>query len=188
MKERPITFTRAEVFAIRDGRKTQFRRVVKWPLLSKSDGSKRRMLVEKDAGLLSEILRENTRSHPHLQFCPYGQPGDRLWVRELWSPYGTKAIYRADTTPSVTEMLKRAGHTGIGSWTPAVQMPRKHSRFWLENQSVRVERLQDITEDGATAEGDDPLSWFAHCWRKSWAANPWVWVVAFRVVEGGRND
>jgi hypothetical protein len=125
--------------------------------------------------------------------CPYGQPGDRLWVRELWSPYGTKAMYRADTKPSITEMLKRAGHTGIGSWTPAVQMPRKHSRITLENESVRVERLQDITRGDAMAEGcpfpnmqkgPDPREWFAEdC--AYWAANPGVWVVEFRVVEGG---
>jgi hypothetical protein len=206
MKVHPITFTAAEIRAILDGRKTQFRRVIKLRDGSNPDEGD----IDLDRHGAVEIM-DFSRSYPYWESltCPYGQPGDRLWVRELWSPYGTKSIYRADTKPSITEMLKRAGHTGIGSWTPAVQMPRKHSRILLENESVRVERLQEISRSDAKAEGFWPgsnglESWdgqlygnaelaFRACWESingpgSWAANPWVWVVEFRVVEGGTND
>jgi hypothetical protein len=88
-------------------------------------------------------------------------------------------------------------------------MPRGASRIWLENESVRVERLQEITEEDATAEGitdggclncgmpepcgcknprPDRRDEIAQLWGDLWHENPWVWVIEFRVVEGGQND
>lgn len=205
MKERPINLRPDEVRSILAGRKTQFRRVVKWPLLSKSDGSKKRMLVEADAPLLVEILKENTRRHPHLQFCQLGAPGDRLWVRECWAdvrgmgfeshlfPLGI--AYRADCTTAAG--LRIAKEYGV-VWSPSVHMPRWACRIILEVVSVRVERLQDISEEDAIAEGyksqsimehpDAGRIWFRGNWQSvngpgSWEANPWVWVVEFRKLE-----
>lgn len=203
MKERPINLKADEVRAILAGRKTQFRRALKWPLLSKSDGSKKRMLVEADAPLLVEILKENTKQHPHLQFCPFGQPGDRLWVRECWAdvrgmgferhlfPLG--AAYRADCTDAGS--LRIAKDYGA-IWSSSVHMPRELSRITLEVVSVREERLQDISPDDCRAEGqphgnnDIGVRYgFGRQWQVvhgpgSWDANPWVWAVEFRKLEG----
>ncbi len=136
--------------------------------------------------------------------CPYGQPGDRLWVRETFSHFerndqlkpGAEIFYRAED-----ECLE------LRPWRPSIHMPRWASRITLEITGVRVERLQDISEADAMAEGappshpsidrisrefgyaDFPRSWYAQLWEQingpgSWDANPWVWAVEFRRLEG----
>lgn len=213
MKERPINMRAEEVRAILAGRKTQFRRVVKWPLLSKSDGTKQRMIVEADAPLLVEILKENIRRHPHLQFSQLGAPGDRLWVREAtWHRFdgvdaSTMTGYVADGGPVRSgqhreAMIDQGPHYKV----PSIHMPRKFSRITLEVTGVRVQRLQDISEKDAKAEGVietfrpaiDPMGLannyyveFARLWRsingpRSWDANPWVRAVEFRRLEGAQ--
>ena len=132
---------------------------------------------------------------------PYGKPGDRLWVRETWhdasSSLHSCALYRADGIDLHWD-----------KWTPSIHMPRWASRITLEITSVRVERLQDISEADALAEGipsiDTPGAWtlpipanpnlpaiylgaFCKLWESingpgSWAANPWVWAIEFRRV------
>lgn len=126
--------------------------------------------------------------------CPYGKPGDRLWVRETWTP-GTQGtvIYRAAYSN---------GHEFKG-WKPSIHMPRWASRITLEVVSVRVERLQDISEEDAWAEGipkefcepgksctceSNPVGKYADLWESingpgSWDANPYVWVVEFRKLD-----
>mgnify|MGYP003896954981 CR=1 FL=1 len=126
--------------------------------------------------------------------CPYGVPGDRLWVREtLWRNGG----YVADGPSKVKNDGK----------VPAIFMPRWDGRITLEVTAVRVERLQDISEEDARAEGIEPrhnAKWpngdpgymhdvarrtFASGWdsingkRAPWASNPWVWVVTFKRLE-----
>jgi len=112
--------------------------------------------------------------------CPYGAPGDRLWVR----PIETRTFYRADAT------LKMTG------WKPSIFMPRCASRLTLEITGVRVERLQDMSEDDARAEGcswesDDQGFGFRTAYKQlwettngpgSWSRNPWVWVIQFKRV------
>ena len=195
MKERPITFTAAKVRAILDGRKTQFRRIIN---PQPAEGLAWRGIISCSTTKAHEGMHSFTDQVPCVSQaqrirCPYGQPGDRLWVRETWKP-----VWEEDTgfcgvafgAGGMPEDDHRAGEylNGSDHWRSPVTMPRWASRIWLEIKSVRVERLQDITEDGAAAEGADPRSWFAHCWRKFWHENPWVWVVEFRVVEGGQND
>ena len=154
MKSRPIIMRAAEVRAILDGRKTQLRRPVKWPVLSACDGSKRRVYGEREIAEMNKLL-ETRQRHPSHQFCPHGQPGDRLWVRETWrkDAVGTAAEYRA-TVDALDWALSR--------WRPSVHMPRWASRITLEIVRVRVERVQEIPRCDAT--------------------NPWVWVVEFRRV------
>jgi hypothetical protein len=192
MKEKPILFSGPMVRAILDGRKTQTRRVVKWPMMSDSDGSKRRVLIESDAPLLQEILKGPFRN-PLTRFSPYGAPGDRLWVRETFA-MGEGVIYKAEwdeTCPGIS--LK-------GHWKPSIFMPRTLCRITLEVVSVRVERLQDITEGDAVAEGcadsqmvegvpmwTSAVEAYAELWDKingagAWDANPWVWVVEFKRI------
>jgi hypothetical protein len=208
MKERPITFTAAEVRATREGRKTQFRRVVKpQPDCRSYDGP-------------PKLDSFGTFSYPAgacgRWACPYGHPGDRLWVRETFAyNKGTAGgcLYKCDygDASSVYTFCLKTGRLThkVNRWQSPVTMPREHSRILLEIQSVRVERLQEITEEGAKAEGitdggclncgmpepcgcknsrPDRRDEIAHLWGDLWHENPWVRAVEFRVVEGGAND
>jgi hypothetical protein len=190
MTERPILFSAPMVRALLAGTKTQTRRVVKgWPLEWLKPG----MFTPEYVAL------------PENGACPYGQPGDRLWVRETFAgsiayerhgyalkDWGNKLWYVADGEPR------------SGQWTrprPSIHMPRCLSRITLEVTGVRVERLQDISEADAQAEGcalecmtptgDDSGSaihgpgGYMALWESingpgSWDANPRVWVVEFR--------
>lgn len=177
-RERPILFSAPMVRAILDGAKTQTRRVCK---------------LNVRAGMPEPELQSL------LACCPYGQPGDRLWVRETWAvshaidhlkprevPRGASMVYYA-ATENTGGLLKR----------PSIFMPRWASRITLEITGMRVERLQDISRGDAMAEGcpfpnmangADPRQWYADLWqqingRGSWGTNPWVWVVAFRKLH-----
>jgi hypothetical protein len=137
--------------------------------------------------------------------CPYGKPGDRLWVRETFG-YITLAeneaftMRRPDGCP-VRVYYKaeaiREGWTDMVPWTPSIFMPRWASRIMLEIISVRVERLQDISEADAFAEGisggdwlGDPVGEYKKLWNSinekrgfGWDKNPWVWVIEFKKLE-----
>lgn len=221
MKEHPILFSAPMVRAILEGRKNQTRRPIKWKR------TKYQSIEERDDGTLWP-WRETEDAQDYWYPCPYGQPGDHLWVREAWqgpllesdeqvdefrqSPDIYKkpgfCAYRAtDTLDAIDENGKELG------WRPSIHMPRWASRILLEITGVRVERLQDISEDDAKAEGADCLvtenctaenrallamplmddatpyrNGYALLWESingdgSWAANPWVWVVKFKRVE-----
>ena len=189
MKERPILFKAEMVQAILGGRKTQTRRVVK---LSLPDG----------------VQAHQVR----LDRCPYGIPGDWLWVRETWVEGpgdGTPYLYRADADTDGTVPYLSGGAGGFGGgvsnanisrWKPSIHMPRWASRITLEVTNVRVERLQRISEDDAMAEGIYPITdslsncngaryYFQSLWDSinaklghSWESNPFVWVVEFKRV------
>ncbi|HCE5819543.1 hypothetical protein [Pseudomonas aeruginosa] len=189
MKERPILFSGPMVRAILGGSKTVTRRALNAQSLK---------LINYGAQVGEcHYLPEDGKVHQnsagyYADFCPYGIPGDRLWVRETYADAGCRLTYRADTDDGA--------HCKVKKWTPAIHMFRKDSRILLEITAVRVERLQDITEDQAIAEGIDthPMGFygngcitaggaFLELWESingdgSWAANPWVWVIEFRRV------
>lgn len=219
MAERPILFSGAMVRALLDGRKTVTRRLVDPLMFIETTNPDR--IVEQSSQDFGRAATEWARS-------PYGQPGDRLWVKETWRPEvvhshamdacdcGDVAVtYRADgarasfpdgSTPNEWTLPKAAKR---GNVTPLF-MPRWASRLTLEVVSVRVERLHDITEEDARAEGVKPLGdtgwWctgvdteplptarvaFQYLWHaingaESWDANPWVWRVEFRRMEAAR--
>lgn len=115
----------------------------------------------------------------------FGKIGDLLYVRETWSEdFDGRIQYRADTD-------------GTGrKWKPSIHMPRRVSRITLEITNIRVERLNDISEEDSEAEGvsgtwtrDLNYKWhFKKLWESlngagSWEKNPWVWVVEFKVVQ-----
>ena len=132
MKERPILFSGPMVRAILEGRKTQTRRVVK-PQPAHIAG-------------IGTVLNIDTITG---KACPYGKPGDRLWVRETWDGVrldggGALVSYRADGDKPVTD---------DGRWHPSIHMPRWASRITLEVVSVRVERLNECSIQDALAEG-----------------------------------
>jgi len=196
MKERPILFSGPMVQAILDGRKTMTRRVCKYqPSVS----------VRK-AGSMWGIKGGDALWHfgHKIVSCPYGQPGDRLWVRETFGVCtfcGKVGAYRATPTGECGDACWACNRT-IEKWKPPIFMPRWASRITLEITAVRVERLKDITVEDAQAEGVTPLGvegdgrrWraaFRELWDSlnlkrgyGWDANPWVWVLSFKRVKGG---
>lgn len=208
MKERPILFSAPMVRALLAGTKTQTRRVCK-PAQSYS--------LSKVVEVPDPLERGQVYNGSHfgdeegdVQFpSPYGGRGERLWVRETFSgPWCMEAQDGIAAAPpskwgESSEIWYWAdGEPTHGDWTrprPSIHMPRWASRITLEVTSVRVERLQDISEKDAWAEGcegyDDDVtggksgySEFHDLWEQingpeSWAANPWVWVVEFRRLE-----
>ncbi|HEP9226275.1 TPA: hypothetical protein VDV27_001086 [Pseudomonas aeruginosa] len=188
-RERPILFNDQMVRAILEGRKTVTRRVVKDTGLYAIDAA-----IHGNDVALREREALSTR-------CPYGEPGDRLWVRETWGlqvrSYGGGAgefiVYRA-TNPDAIYCRSSEGREYPVKWKPSIHMRRHSSRILLEITAVRVERLQDISDPGALAEGvshsemhsgDSLVDVFARLWESiggDWAANPWVWVVEFKRV------
>jgi|WetSurMetagenome_2_1015567.scaffolds.fasta_scaffold83267_3 hypothetical protein len=193
MKERPILFSDPMVRAILDGRKTQTRRVVKPQPNIPSRG---KWCGTTHAGS-SNCPYCPPNFDPLLTVCPYGQPGDRLWVRETWLPW--------DASGGVEKYLYRATEPGTacdGSWKPSIFMPRHVIRITLEIVSVRVERVQEISEADAKAEGiedalavsppvtigQDRIFSFKRLWDSinakrpgcSWGDNPWVWCLSFK--------
>lgn len=211
MKELPILFSAPMVRAILDGRKAMTRRVirqqpsagVRWGFDGWEDG------------------------HGRALRCPYGQPGDRLWVRETWGvadwtedgyPFIKYAatpgrMHLRENIPDEwsdkvswvwAELSNPKNYNIDGSaadrrWRPSIFMPRWASRITLELTAVRVERVQDISDEDAEREGVDTTnsSISGYCrerFRKlwdfinakrgyGWDANPWVWVVEFKRVK-----
>ncbi|WP_338852591.1 hypothetical protein WCU24_07020 [Pseudomonas aeruginosa] len=155
-RERPILFNDQMVRAILDGRKTVTRRVMKpQPVL---DGH---FWTYGGAGWSDRINSLTpVAGHSLAARCPYGQPGDRLWVREAWGlqvrSYGGGAgefiVYRA-TNPDAIYCKSSEGREYPVKWKPSIHMRRHSSRILLEITAVRVKRLQDISEEEALAEG-----------------------------------
>lgn len=202
MKERGMIFNAEMVRAILDGRKTQTRRIVK---LSHERG----MVNPVVRGRNGEISSITCRLAPML--CPFGQPGDRIWVRETWAEAGASApelkLYRANYPEHVPSHYENVPPIDEIRWTPSIHMPRWSSRITLEITGVRVERLNDISQEDAQAEGMELTGWrptysdpdsggevwtpydnFAQLWEsiygeESWQANPWVWAITFRRVK-----
>ena len=187
MAIKPILFNTDMVRAILDGRKTCTRRVVKLP----KNMSGRPVGKNGDIGFmyLGGIKRP-----------PY-QQGDILYVRETFIQAAAHTFwYKTNFESWMSERLR---------WKPSIHMPKEAARIWLEVTDVRVERLQDITEEGAKAEGVNwkngkNVGWeekmrhtaierFAEIWestvkksdidRYGWNANPWVWVIEFERCE-----
>ena len=200
-REAPWLAKPHEVRAILDGRQSQFRRKVKHDIPPHLTHVRRLTNTNGDEGA---VITE----HPDMRagqlaasvWCPYGKPGDRIWVREthLIRGAGTVVDYRADMDP-----IDAAGHGAFyGGWKPSLFMRREHSRITLEVVNVRVERLENLSESDAMAEGcpfpnmadgPDPRKWYADLWQHisgpgSWEANPWVWVVGFKVMRPLRTE
>jgi len=140
MTERPILFSAEMVRAILDGRKTQTRRIVK----PQPTGATSWLPHIEASGFYPDKIS----AKPERLVCKYGQSGDQLWVRETWAKGETAGVarYRA-TDPQCDDTT-----SGL-RWRPSIHMPRWASRITLRITDIRVERLQDISEDDARAEG-----------------------------------
>jgi hypothetical protein len=152
VKERPILFSGPMVRAILNGSKTQTRRAVKmptnWDCIVYADWGDGFWPYRSDDG--ESPFYDNNEVPLN---CPYGQPGDRLWVRETFclddNGHDEWPIFHADEAALPTRPATRKP----ARWTPSIHMPRWASRIQLEVVSVRVQRLQDISEADAQAEG-----------------------------------
>jgi hypothetical protein len=216
VKSRPILFGGPMIRALLAGTKSQTRRVVK-----PQPGNPEVFGVSPIWG--SGVRHDSDRFEIHAAFdeggkrvdrwlaCPYGAPGDQLWVKETFFHEPATYIYEASVSipavPATTLYRADLGDDSDGPWKPSIFMPRWASRITLEVTDVRVERLQDISEEDAIAEGverfesigpdqrlpgtgerfgDAPYRCAYAClWDEingagSWKLNPWVWVVSFR--------
>lgn len=208
MKERPILFSAPMVRAILEGRKTQARRIVKPQPYIDGQGNfcwnGRNFGQDFNGPHIQAIASPIPSSKTKRVHCPFGKPGDRLWVREAWqAACGDKRAARIVESPRPDFGWIEYAATCDDPpprWRPSIHMPRWASRILLEVTGVRVERLQDISEDDALAEGvtfKNPVKpghasrmgreAFAELWESingpdSWEENPWVWVVEFKQV------
>lgn len=224
-KERPILFSAAMVRALLDGRKTQTRRIVSADVAEALDflgghaddepatGEDVRIhwgQADDDDGKIGKAQWLASCAE-----CPeegvieigagYGQPGDRLWVRESHMSLDNRDGGRIITYKAGgPDFVFRAGAgdddwRGHSKWTPSIHMRREYSRILLEITNVRVERVQEISETDAIAEGTTPSlvgdaldhlkyrAGFQTLWESinaargfGWDVNPWVWVVEFK--------
>ncbi|HHH0797934.1 TPA: hypothetical protein ACPZO8_004160 [Yersinia enterocolitica] len=196
MNEKPILFNAEMVNAILSGRKTQTRRI----------------MGNQPAGQDLETVHVRHNDDFNFQWygnlgessyfpCPLGKPGDQLWVREAFAAGLCTESTLAYRATHKTEDLEEGWGETI-KWTPSIHMPRWASRINLLITGVRVERLQDISEQDARAEG--VKAWrgpaeelvggklaFFELWDsiygqkegENWQANPWVWVINFERME-----
>ncbi|MDF8702112.1 hypothetical protein OU589_20130 [Escherichia coli] len=187
VKERGMIFNDEMVRAILGGNKTQTRRIVEEKFYGRA--------------VAAELLAKH---------CPYGQPGDRIWVRETYRVHGKATdvatlVYRASVRNSWTEQthwvpVEVCNKPVSEKWTPSIHMPRWASRILLEITDVRVERLHDMSEADAKAEGATPATYkitpseavyrvgFGDIWRSiygqdNWLSNPLVWVIEFKRIQ-----
>jgi len=195
MKEHPIIFSSPLVRAILEDRKTQTRRVIK----------PQPEIVDKEPRYRKNTWALWSDKIPKYKgglivSCPYGKPGDLLYVKETWRPIASseQLLYRAD-------IYNVMAWDEFGKWHPSIHMPRWASRITLEITDVRVERVQEISEENAIAEGmqgdiygeDMGISPrvdshsvrinFMDLWDSinlkrgyGWDVNPWVWVLGFK--------
>lgn len=206
IKDRPILFNGPMVRAILEGRKSQTRRVAK-PIKHPDWGNlytPGALIIEKES---DDVIKRS---------CPYGSSGDRLWVREtfigplfpsdlpedhLSSKYLTPEYCHYKASGDSCEYVDMDDNIAQ-KWTPSIHMPRWASRILLEITNIRIERLDNISEDDAVAEGaartdelngcaDDidsarhayKLIWESINGKGSWDTNPFVWVIGFKVVN-----
>lgn len=223
--ERPILFSGPMVRAILDGRKSETRRILRVAGMLASE------FVEPSWGGVFyaqenpkvPLVHSKDGTLRSLGPCPYGAPGDLLWVRETWrledfegtdGRYSAAVGFRADGAKHPT-VRKRGGVEIMDErcgWRPSIHLPKRFARLWLLIEDARAERLQEITREGAIAEGAfeapdhekqqaarvalsegrheiGPRDYFRELWdsingdRAPWTSNPWVWVVKFSRTE-----
>ena len=206
--ERSILYQNQMVKAIIENRKTQTRREkgldpVNDPAYQKSI-TLMRMDYHCDQKRVLRIFRNGDVLNSTIIKSPYGKPGDLLWVKETWAdasfggPMVPEAVcFKADYS---AEEIAEKRNKGI--WKPSIFLPKSAARIWLMIEDVTIERIQDISEVDAIAEGvlqqiwpkDSAIMEFRNVWESingpdSWKQNPWVWVIKFRVLsKTGRPD
>lgn len=231
MRERGIIFNDEMVRAVLEGSKTQTRRIIKGcPTVQDGWYPDRYNNSEEWTFWGPRGSADAGRCTLPFVKCPFGAVGDRLWVRETWQAiydytdeHGNVEERRyAQSIPKQKSYWHPVYAAARGNedretrgfpWCPSIHMPRWASRITLEITGVRVERLNNISEEDAQSEGVQQLrggfwrhyqpGWTQHqlsargsfltLWdsiygEESWQANPWVWVIEFKRVKGGSDD
>jgi hypothetical protein len=217
MTDRPILFSAEMVRAILDGRKTQTRRVMKvqpWPDSIVTVEHYHPTVIDRHGDMQPgpEIFGAHWDDGEYGCRSPYGAPGDMLWVREAWRAWSQYDDWPPSRLPPGVDVqyIADASAPWSSRYRSPRYMPRWASRITLEVKGVRVERLHDITEDDARAEGAmwhdggtywhsgwrhdysdvhaDAYSSFARFWNNingpdAWEENPYVWVISFQRVK-----
>lgn len=214
MSERPILFSGPMVRAILAGQKRQTRRICKPALFPHGEWAAVIYPAREEGWIAWEMrdtpgLAELTkRQYADGFLCPHGKVGDQLWVRENLNRNDEDNVWRyaADATPVMVDQKNKLdmlswAHHKEQDYCPSIHMPGWASRITLTITGVRVERVQDISEADAIAEGvdrgSDPIVSARYCfgqlWNEingkrgySWESNPWVWVVSFEHKTMGR--
>lgn len=201
MCELPILFTGPMVRAILAGNKLQTRRMKALEYFSRPENDPDGWWCARISDGFAYMVYKQS-PHERAVRCPYGQPGDRLWVRETWA-FGIHAMAarRDDEGPFVYAADGTAQGRLGDRWRPSIHMPRSACRLVVEITGMRVERLQAISEADACTEGipSQGLQFydgrpatakdaFESMWGEingpaSWQANPWVWVIEFRELH-----
>lgn len=209
MKERPILFSTPMVIATNEDLKNQTRRTKGLEEINKRPNDFR-FIGQSQRSSLMWIFEDKISGHTVFARCPYGQVGDVLWVRETWQHTKCLNINPEDENYGYVYKASENGMdfaNNIEGWTwkPSIFMPREACRIRLEITNIRVERLQDISEEDAISEGviiepDGLECWnyiknkfdgscpeesYQSLWKKingknSWDLNPWVWVIKFK--------
>ena len=195
--ENPISFNGEMVRTILSGDKTQTRRIIK------------------NTGIYDRLISHECFDKPGFKYlykeCPFGNPGDFLWVKETWTgPYATAeeaSLIQADADDFNFDNLEtrdRCAYAADGlkpdflesdyvvkKWRPGIHMPRWASRIFLQINDIRIEHLQSISENDIISEGikEDEinrLGKFRDLWERTggtWIENPWVWVITFKRID-----
>ena len=205
MASKPILFSTPMVKAILDGRKTQTRRVIKDKDITNNFD------IDVDGSVYAYIDQETGDSYPPTAIAKY-QVGDILWVRETWSKdENGEYVYRTNYGTTEDDSFPPS----MFKWKPSIHMPKEAARIFLKVTDVRVERLQDISEEDARAEGcitfnynsgdgkfEDVLEFdltardtFCELWQRlnlkrgyGWETNPWVWAIEFEKISKGEAE
>lgn len=194
-KTRPILFSSAMVRAILEDRKTQTRRVIKPQFSTVWGGGNSVRNGDKDYVSIHVNISMPDGSWKWIR-CPYGKPGDRLWVKETWSASPLHVV----TKERDGLIYKADNQLPYDHWRPSIFMPRWASRIELEIIKIHAERLQDITNTDALAEGvreshfHQRVDWmdldrYHALWESinkknghGWDTNPFVWVIEFKKI------
>lgn len=195
MAIKPILFNTEMVRAILDGRKTCTRRVVK---TRRKDACGFYVTKRPDGSFTGVYEYDEDERMFENQLIQY-KPGDILYVRETWCglPVNEAGHFRRHPIYYYKAGGDLRPEGWRGAWRPSIHMPKEAARIWLKVTDVRVERLQDMTDDDAEAEGcfdyTSTALGFPDVWdstikksdldRYGWKANPWVWVIEFERCE-----
>lgn len=204
---RPILFGTGMVRAITENRKSMTRRTLGLDKINQDPGAwyfQSLVLHATGRYTFAPTGNYNPAESDIIQVkCPYGKPGDILWVREAWQKRSENAIKHG-----FEKYCHMAGWNGCteAGWRPSIHMPKEAARFFLQVEEIRLERLQDITEEDAENEGSSlvftstnginditgykssfidgfKLIWISINGEQNWNHNPWVWVISFITIS-----